>query len=91
MALKVNKIFESGLSLNDMYVKFVGFSGNKDNVRFLTLYYVNEEVYREGKSPLCDKEFSFTPSQDENALRWDKQAYEYAKMNIDEFKDAIDC
>lgn len=91
MALKISKTFENGLTLNDMYVKFVGFSGDKTQLRFIALYYVSQQFYEEGKTPLYDKEFFFTSSQDENSPRWDKQAYEYAKVNIEEFKNATDC
>lgn len=46
---------------------------------------INQEL----NEPVYDYRFMFTPSTDDNSVRWDKQAYEYLKT-LPEFKNAVD-
>lgn len=83
MALKVDwKIGEK--TYEDCYVKVVSLDGNKKYINGVALV-INQEL----NEPVYDYRFMFTPSQEDNSMRWDKQAYEYLKT-LPEFKNAVD-
>ena len=83
MALKTDwkigeKIYEA------CYVKVVSLDGNKKYINGVALI-IDQEISK----PVYDYRFMFTPNQDDNSARWDKQAYEYLKI-LPEFKNAVD-
>ncbi len=83
MALKTDwKIGEKTYS--DCYVKVVSLDGNKKYINGAALV-----IDQESNEPVYDYRFMFTPSADDNSVRWDKQAYEYLKT-LPEFKNAVD-
>lgn len=70
----------------DVYISVDNIKGNKDLLYFDLNYYTDES-----KKVLIKKVIhSFTPDQNEDALRWDKQAYIFIK-GMDEFKNALDA
>ena len=66
------------------YITVGNIAGNKEELTFKLFYRKDKE------GEILDfKELKFTPSQDDNSERWDKQAYEYTK-SLPEFSKAID-
>ncbi|OME62299.1 hypothetical protein BSK59_02175 [Paenibacillus odorifer] len=90
MALKADIQLDSGIVVNGSYLKIGDITGNKDNLSFQLDTYMNKNASEEGKKVLRQTLHSFTPSAEDDSLRWDKQAYEYLKT-LEEFKDAEDC
>lgn len=68
----------------DCYVKVVSLDGNKKYINGVALV-----IDQDKNEPIYDYRFMFTPSADDNSVRWDKQAYEYLKT-LPEFKNAVD-
>lgn len=83
MALKTD--WKNGeKTYKDCYVKVVSLDGNKKYINGVALV-IDQEL----NEPVYDYRFMFTPSTNDNSVRWDKQAYEYLKT-LPEFKNAVD-
>jgi hypothetical protein len=89
MALMKTTILESGLVIPEAYYRVQGINGNKDIVTISIEVFVSKSLCEEQKLPVSYMSFNFIPSQEENALRWDKQAYEYLKT-LEEFAGSVD-
>jgi len=90
MALK-NKIeLQSGVILNEPYVKIIENGGNKELQNIRVAFYNSETDYAKGKIPVSSRLYSFAPDISENSTNFIKQGYEYLKT-LDEYKTAIDC
>lgn len=83
MALKTDWTIKEKTYKN-CYVKIVSLDGNKKYINGVAL--VIDQAFNE---PIYDYRFMFTPSNEDNSMRWDKQAYEYLKT-LSDFKDAED-
>lgn len=83
MALKIDWTIKEKTYKN-CYVKVVSLDGNKKYINGVALV-IDQEL----NEPIYDYRFMFTPSNEDNSMRWDKQAYEYLKTLAD-FKDAED-
>lgn len=87
----INQItLESGLSIGQAYIRVQGINGNKNIASINLEVFVSQEKRDEGKSPITYFNYTFVPMTEDNAPRWDKQAYEYLKT-LPEFADAIDA
>ena len=83
MALKIEWTIKEKTYKN-CYVKIVSLDGNKKYINGVALV-----IDKDKNEPVYDYRFMFTPSNEDNSMRWDKQAYEYLKTLAD-FKDAED-
>lgn len=81
---------DSGLVVNQAYIRVQGINGNKNLAAITLEAFVSHQKCEEGKTPIAYYNYTFEPNMDEDALRWDKQAYEYIKT-LPEFIGAIDA
>lgn len=89
MALIIDRQISSGLHVKNGYLRVEHIIGNKDSLTSVARIYVSQEV-ADTASPVDEIIFTFTPVNEENSPRWDKQTYEHIK-SLDEFADAIDA
>ncbi|OMD32088.1 hypothetical protein [Paenibacillus odorifer] len=89
MALSMRSELESGIVLEESYVRIQSLSGNKNVISISVEVFGSQSLCEEGKQPISFKGYFFTPSNEETAPRWDKQAYEYLKT-LPEFENATD-
>lgn len=91
MALIVAGItLQNGIHVQNAYVRISGVQGNKDNMFVSVDYYVSQQAFQDGLSPVTRKTFEFVPSVAEDAPNFIKQGYEYLKT-LPEFLIAIDA
>lgn len=90
MALIQKITLESGMTIDQAYIRVQGVNGNKDLASISLEIYVSQPLCEEGKVPAGYRSYNFTPNDSEDALRWDKQAYEHLKT-LPEFSEAIDA
>ncbi|WP_143763782.1 hypothetical protein MKX34_23805 [Paenibacillus sp. FSL R5-0636] len=90
MALKMTLNFDTGVVVENAYLNIGDITGNKDALYFQLDVYMSKSASEEGKKVIRQTLHSFTPSAEDDSLRWDKQAYEYLRT-LEEFKDAEDC
>lgn len=72
------------LEFQKTYTKIDSISGNKEKLDVIV-----HTLNKQGGEIIKLSGFYFTPSNELDSLRWDKQAYEYLKKT-EEFKDAMD-
>lgn len=85
--MNINKeVYGVTLTFNKAYHKVTDVRGDKDSVTATLKIYTDDTKQIE----LDTKLLTFAPDKDENSLRWDKQAYEYAKT-LETFFGAVDC
>ncbi|WP_340011790.1 hypothetical protein MHI32_01645 [Paenibacillus sp. FSL H7-0690] len=89
MALSMRSELESGIILEESYVRIQNLSGNKNIISIDVGVFGSQTLCEEGKPPISFMNYFFTPNSEDSALRWDKQAYEYLK-NLPEFENATD-
>lgn len=89
MAIKKDIIYKN-ITIENAYIKAEGFTGDKDNLKFYMRAYKDIESSNSLDNVLTSDELIFVPSNLEDSIRWDKQAYEYAKT-LEKYADAIDC
>ncbi|KWX71622.1 hypothetical protein AMQ84_27255 [Paenibacillus riograndensis] len=89
MALKKTIELPSGLTLQNAYIRVQGVNGNKNIADICLELFVSQQACEEEKVPVTHMYFRFTPDQEEDATRWDKQAYEHLKT-LPEFENAVD-
>lgn len=90
MALKKNHIkiiSTKEVIFEDAYHRISYISGNKERITFVVSIYANENITPE--TFIESIEYTFVPSEDENSIRWDKQAYAFLKTKP-EYEDAMD-
>ncbi|MEK5181727.1 hypothetical protein [Paenibacillus odorifer] len=90
MALLKEMTLESGLIIEQAYIRVQGLNGNKGVVAISLEIFLTRELCEEGKSPIAFLSFAFEPDENEDSPRWDKQAYKYLKT-LPEFYGAIDA
>lgn len=89
MAIMKSLALDSGLVIDQAYIKVQGINGNK-NIACISLeVFISKEKRDEGKTPIAYFNYTFVPMVEDNSPRWDKQAYEYLKT-LGEFAGAID-
>ena len=88
MAIQKN-IDYKGLKITNAYCKIIELNGNKDCIFYTIGVYSAQERSKDLSNVIKSFSYTFVPSQDENGIRWDKQAYENVKTQTD-FIDAID-
>lgn len=89
MALIKKLILDSGLTIEQAYIRVQGINGFKGILTASLEIFLTKEICEEGNSPIHFMSYNFVPDEDENSLRWDRQAYEYLKT-LPEFEGAID-
>lgn len=88
MALQNNftkNVYGETLVFSEAYYQISGIRGSKERLNVSVLIYKDSSK----SITLGNLSFSFVPSNEDDSLRWDKQAYEYIKT-LDEFSEAID-
>lgn len=78
------------ITIENAYIKAEGFTGYKNGLTFYMRAYKDKDSSNSTDNILTSDEITFVPDDSENALRWDKQAYEYVK-SLDEYSDVVDC
>lgn len=86
MAISSNFTLKNGLSIEEAYLKIDIVRGDKNTLGFSLVPYKEKN----SSDPLEEGTYyEFRVNQDENSVRWDKQAYEYLKT-LPEYASAID-
>lgn len=85
LQLTINKVvFGQVVTINNAYHRIEKVEGNKDNVHFVLNTYTRDLEH------LVESDvYQFVPDGADNALRWDKQGYEYLKK-LDKYSDGTD-
>jgi hypothetical protein len=78
MAIKKTVELESGVILENAYIKINEIIGNKEQLIIGLDIFVSQESSLI-KPFVIRKHYTFVPSDEETAIRWDKQGYEYLK------------
>jgi len=90
MAL-INKLeLESGLIIEQSYIRVQGVNGFKGILAVNLEVFLTKEACEVGNEPIHFIKHTFVPDEAEDSLRWDKQAYEYLKT-LPDFYGAIDA
>ena len=80
MALQKN-INYKGLTIANAYCKIISLNGNKDNIFYTIGVFSSKDESKDASNIIKTFSYSFVPSQEDNAARWDKQAYENKDTN----------
>jgi hypothetical protein len=88
MGLKLNKHFY-GIPFYGVYAKITYIYGTKQSVNFTVEYYPSKEISDKQEPFLGQEVYTFQPSSEEKSVRWDKQAYRFAKT-LEVFAEALD-
>lgn len=78
-------VYGKEIFFENSYIKVEQVRGNKNLINFELVTYTDDTLAYE----LERTQLSFTPDQDEESIRWDKQCYEYAKT-LSEYADVVD-
>lgn len=89
MALQQTLNFESGMVLENAYIRIFNLFGNKGQVTLSVVTFVNKDAALEGKPFVQAKEYYFQPNVLDDAPNFYKQGYEYLKEQP-EFEGSID-
>jgi len=90
MGLQLTLSLKSGLTATDAYIRVDNLQGNKNGITYVLLGYNSQTGYAAGNEPLYQDTLSFTPSVDDDATNFIKQAYVYAKT-LSKYSSATDC
>lgn len=90
MALQISIQLNNGLEVPNSYIKVGSLNGDKESLRIVLFRYASQQAALEGKEFIDIKEYTFKPAEEDNSLRWDRQAYEYLKT-LAEYDGAVDC
>jgi hypothetical protein len=90
MALQMNTTLNSGVTVENAYFMIQSYSGNREQLRFMAVSFLNRDAAQGNKAPLqYGKEYSCTPDLTDTAKNFIKQGYEYLKT-LPEFSGATD-
>lgn len=82
---------DSGLTVENAYIRIGNYNGTKENFIFNINFYKNKQAYEEGKEIItASKQYSFQPSYSSGAENFIKQAYLFLKT-LHDYSDAEDC
>lgn len=84
-----NKELETGIILENSYIRVTEVHCDKDNLNFIVGIYKDKDARQEGKRVILTKSYSCKHYVDSESYNSIKQAYEYLKT-LEEFKDSID-
>lgn len=87
MALKTDVERESGLVIDDAYLRVVKFSGTKSYLDFTLNIYVNRQAYDKGRYAVSSKFYNMSFDKDRNLFR---QMHEYLRA-LPEYEDAVEA
>ena len=90
MALSKDVTLESGLIVENAYIRITEIAGNKHQLNIIVNSYISQQAFQDGKTFLEQKLYSFTPSVEEGSPNFIKQGYEFLKT-LKEYQDAVDC
>lgn len=88
MALQKTIEFK-GVSIENAYCKIINLNGSKSKIYYSIGIFISKDTSADENNLITVYSDEFVPSQDLASPRWDKQAYEDAKIK-DFLKDAID-
>lgn len=86
MALQINITTDSGIMVENSYVRIGNIEGDKNNLSFALNFYKNKESFQGNLASLKNEYHSFIPNMDSNFIQ---QGYEFLKTK-EEYKNAID-
>lgn len=86
MALICDVALESGLAINDAYLRINNFSGTESHLNFVLSIYVNKESY-DDKPAISSISYNMAFDKDRNVFR---QMYEYLRT-LPEYVDAVEA
>ncbi|WP_127506614.1 hypothetical protein [Paenibacillus humicus] len=89
MALILSVKLNSGIQVENAYVRAASINGTAQELEVKVLYYANKENRTEGKPPFQVRTFRFVPSVAPGSANYHRQFYEWAKTT-DEFAHATD-
>ena len=90
MAIIRQITLDSGLFVDQSYIRVQGINGNKNLAVISLEAFVSQQTCEDGKTPVAYSSYTFEPNTADDSPRWDKQAYEYIKT-LPEFEGAIDA
>lgn len=83
MGLAITKNLQSGITLNDSYVKVFSFYGDKQRVSFTLNTYISRQACLEGKTAVSSESYAFIPDVSNKAPNFIRQMYLYVKQMPD--------
>lgn len=89
MALQLSKNLKNGLYVENLYIKIISISGNKNKLIIMVGIYLSKESSKNLKEPIEVEEHNFTPYVGNGSDDFIKQGYEYLKT-LSEYANAID-
>lgn len=89
MALKKTITYKN-ITVENAYIKAESFTGDKNELTFYMRAYKDADSSLSIENVLTSKEIKFIPDSSETSVRWDKQAYDYAKA-LPDYAESIDC
>lgn len=89
MALKKTITLNSGLTVENAYIRIDTVSGYKGGLDISVNSYISQEAFNNGQEYLEQKFYNFIPSVEDTAPNFIKQGYKYLKT-LQEYIDAID-
>lgn len=89
MAIITTIELSNGINLDAAYLRVEHVVGNKNVLDAIVRIYFNQEVAHTSVH-VDERIFTFTPNDNETALRWDAQTYEHIKT-LEEFANVIDA
>lgn len=89
MAYQMTVNTDSGLTVNNAYLRIVAVNGGKEAITAIVVAHINKEAVESGLAPIKETYFTFVPSVEKHAANFIQQAYDYGKT-IEDYKEAID-
>lgn len=89
MALLMKIELNSGIIVDEAYIRIENISGNKEQQQITLNIYFSTDAVNSSKNPVDQRYYNFVPSVDDRSPNFIKQGYEHLKT-LDEFKNAID-
>lgn len=90
MALQKNLELNTGLTVENAYLRIDAISGYKGEIAISVNSYVSQQAFIDGNEYLQQQFFTFVPSVADDAPNFIKQGYLYLKT-LPEFADATDA
>lgn len=87
MALISDIELDSGLIIQNAYLRIRTFSGSETYINFNLSVYLNKESFIEEKSPITQINYNMDYDKDRNLFR---QMYEYLRT-LPEYEDAVEA
>lgn len=89
MAITKNIELNTGLLVENAYIRIDSLSGCKENLSMSVNAYLSQEDFTQGKAYLEQEIHSFTPSVEDGSENFIKQGYTYLKT-LQKYLNAVD-